>query len=266
MNTSLALRAVLLCACLAIAACGADGETGSTDGSVVTPPALPAPPAPAPPDPGTPPPPPPAPDPGTPPPPADPVDPVDPPPAPPPPPPLEIAGTADPIATVGTAWRFQPEAQNGNGMGLTWSVTNRPSWTSFDAATGALEGTPTEADVGTIEGVVISVSDGTDTAALPEFSIEVLARHGATGSAELSWTAPTERTDGQPIGELAGYRVLYGTAPGQYDQSVEINNPSVTQFLIEQLAPGEWYFAVTAITADELESEPSTEVSKTHGG
>jgi hypothetical protein len=151
-------------------------------------------------------------------------------------------------------------------MGLTWRVTNRPSWTSFDSATGALEGTPTETDVGTFAGVVISVTDGNDTAALPEFAIMVNARNGATGTAELSWTAPTERTNGESIGELAGYRVLYGTASGRYDQSVEINNPSVTRFLVEHLAPGNWYFAVTAITADELESAPSREVAKTHGG
>jgi hypothetical protein len=180
--------------------------------------------------------------------------------------PLQLSGTPNPDASVGTAWRFAPEVSGGNGKKLRWKVQNSPSWTSFNRSTGALAGTPTEGHVGASTRVRISVTDGTSTATLPEFSITVHSRNATTGTAELNWTAPTQRTDGSPVGTLAGYRVLYGTASRAYDQSVRIDNPSVTQYLVEHLAPGTWYFAITAITADTLESAPSAEVRKTGGG
>jgi hypothetical protein len=181
---------------------------------------------------------------------------------PPPPvnPPLQLAGQPAPVAVVGTTWRFQPEAMYGNGPALVFSAVNAPPWATLDAATGWLVGTPAEGDVGDWGPVSIRVTDGVDSAALPEFSIVVQARHGASGSAELSWSPPTERTDGSPLGDLAGYRILYGTASGQYDQAADIDNPGVTRFLVEHLAPGRWYFAVTAISADRMESAPSAEV------
>jgi hypothetical protein len=174
--------------------------------------------------------------------------------------PLQIAGQPAPVAVVGTAWRFQPEAMYGNGPALVFSAVNAPPWATLDAATGWLVGTPAEGDVGDWGPVSIRVTDGVDSAALPEFSIVVQARHGASGSAEVSWSPPTERTDGSPLGELAGYRILYGTASGRYDQAADIDNPGVTTFLVEHLAPGRWYFAVTAISADRMESAPSAEV------
>jgi hypothetical protein len=181
----------------------------------------------------------------------------------PPPPanlPLQIAGQPVPVATVGTTWRFQPEAMYGNGPALIFSAVNTPPWATLDATTGWLVGTPAAGDVGNWGPVSIRVTDGVDSAALPEFSITVQASHAATGSAELSWAPPTQRTDGAPLGELAGYRILYGTASGKYDQSADIDNPGVTTFLVEHLAPGRWYFAVTAISAERLESAPSAEV------
>src|SRR5580698_9499323 len=50
--------------------------------------------------------------------------------------------------------------------GLTFSVQNRPAWASFSAATGTLSGTPTASQTGTSSGIVISVSDGTQTSRL----------------------------------------------------------------------------------------------------
>jgi hypothetical protein len=106
------------------------------------------------------------------------------------------------------------------------------------------------------------VTDGLATVGLPPFSIEVLPNGSPTGSATLSWTPPTERVDGTPIGELAGYRVLYGRGSGKYDQAAEIDNPGVTRYVVENLGPGNWFFAVTVKTADGLQSAPSAEVRK----
>jgi hypothetical protein len=176
--------------------------------------------------------------------------------------PPQISGTPLDATTVDSAWRFQPSASDADGDAMQFFVENAPPWTEFDSATGALEGTPGEGDLGVYDDVLISVTDGLATVGLPPFSIEVLPNGSPTGSATLSWTPPTERVDGTPIGELAGYRVLYGRGSGKYDRAAEIDNPGVTRYVVEDLGPGNWFFAVTVRTADGLESAPSAEVRK----
>ncbi len=59
------------------------------------------------------------------------------------------------------------------GTTLTFSIANKPSWASFNTATGALTGTPANADVGATAGIAISVSDGELSATLPAFTLTV---------------------------------------------------------------------------------------------
>src|SRR5690606_37370291 len=86
-----------------------------------------------------------------------------------------ISGTPATAATVGEAYAFAPTASDPDGDDLTFSIANRPSWASFDGATGRLQGTPGSAHVGTHSNIRISVSDGKTTASLPAFSITVAA-------------------------------------------------------------------------------------------
>jgi hypothetical protein len=176
--------------------------------------------------------------------------------------PPQISGAPLAATTVDSAWRFEPSASDADGDAMQFFVENAPPWMAFDPSTGVLEGTPGEGDLGVYDDVLISVTDGLATVALPPFSIEVLPIGSPTGSATLSWTPPTERVDGSPIGELAGYRVLYGRGSGKYDRAAEIDNPGVTRYVVENLGPGNWFFAVTVRTADGLESAPSAEVRK----
>lgn len=81
-------------------------------------------------------------------------------------------------------------------------------------------------------------------------------------SVTLSWTPPTQNTDGTSLTNLAGYRVVYGTSSTMLDKNIEIPNPGVTSYLIEQLAPATWYFAVKAYNANGAESIPSNIASK----
>ncbi|HZD53113.1 MAG TPA: fibronectin type III domain-containing protein [Woeseiaceae bacterium] len=82
------------------------------------------------------------------------------------------------------------------------------------------------------------------------------------GSVTLSWSAPTQNSDGTPLTDLAGYRIYYGTAPSQYDRQVEINGAGVLSAVIDNLTQGTWYFAATAFTTGGLESDLSTEVQQ----
>ena len=101
--------------------------------------------------------------------------------------------------------------------------------------TGQLSGTPASAYGGTTaSNIVISVFDGTVSASLPAFSISVAAP--PTGTVTLSWTPPTTNSDGSPLTDLAGYRIVYGTASRTYTQSLTIGAPAVASASIEGLA------------------------------
>ncbi len=84
-----------------------------------------------------------------------------------------------------------------------------------------------------------------------------------TGAATLAWVPPLENTDGSALENLSGYRIHYGTQPGNYEFTISIDNAGITRYVVEDLAPGTYYFAVTAITASGVESDPSEEASKT---
>jgi hypothetical protein len=109
--------------------------------------------------------------------------------------------------------------------------------------------------------IVIRVSDGKTTVSLPAFSVTVLAV--ASGSATLSWTPPTQNTDGSPLTNLAGYRIYWGTAPGNYTSSVTLTNPGLSSYVVSSLAPGTYYFVVTARNSTGVESVLSNMASKT---
>ncbi|MBX5463879.1 MAG: putative Ig domain-containing protein [Steroidobacteraceae bacterium] len=176
--------------------------------------------------------------------------------------PPTITGTPATSVTVGQAYSFQPSAKDADNDPLTFSITNKPSWATFSTSTGRLAGTPTS--TGTTSNIVIRVSDGKTTVALPAFSIVVNpASGGATlGAATVSWTPPTRNTDGSTLTNLAGYHIVYGRSPDALTQTITINNPGITSYVIENLASGTWYFAVTAFTNGGSESALSNIVSK----
>lgn len=68
-----------------------------------------------------------------------------------------------------------------------------------------------------------------------------------TGSATLSWQPPTTNTDGSALTNLRGYYVYQGNAPSQLRVLVRLDNPGLTRYQIDGLAPGRHYFALTAI-------------------
>jgi Fibronectin type III domain len=85
------------------------------------------------------------------------------------------------------------------------------------------------------------------------------------GNATLSWNAPTSNTNGTALTDLSGYRIYYGTSERQMTETVQITNLGVQTYVIENLEPGTWYFAVRAVSSDDTESSLSDVVSKTIG-
>lgn len=107
-----------------------------------------------------------------------------------------ISGVPDGSVTAGNLYSFIPTASDPDLDTLRFSITNQPRWAGFDSATGTLSGTPSEADIGSYGNIIITVSDGTSTAALPGFSIEV--------------TAST--TQNPLYGQIQSYTIYLGTS------------------------------------------------------
>lgn len=145
--------------------------------------------------------------------------------------------------------------------GLVFSITNRPSWASFDSATGRLSGTPTATDVGTDRGIRIQVSDGTGSVALPAFDITVVpASHG---SVTVRWVPPTENVDNSPLMDLAGFDIYWGTQPGDLSKKVEVDTGGATTYVFDNLPPATYYFAVAAFNSEGTQSALSPPASIT---
>ncbi len=93
----------------------------------------------------------------------------------------EISGKAVLSVQEGNTYSFTPTAQDPDMIKgvdpnekLTFSIDNKPTWASFDTATGKLYGNPARSDVGIYRAVKITVTDMSGaTAVLKAFDIAV---------------------------------------------------------------------------------------------
>jgi hypothetical protein len=165
---------------------------------------------------------------------------------------LSISGTPATSVNAGTDYLFQPAATDPQQTALTFTIQNKPAWADFSTSTGELTGKPTDAQIGSFPNIVIAVTNGKATAALPAFSITVT--QVSNGSATLSWLPPTQNADGSPLTDLAGYHIYYGTDPATLSQTVKIDNPGLSSYVVENLAPATWHFAMKAFNSKAEES------------
>lgn len=121
---------------------------------------------------------------------------------------------------------------------------NRDDSTSDDT-------TPTEDDSTTDEGDdVVAEPDSEET------TVEPLT---------LSWTAPTERQNGDSLtlSDIDRYALYVGTASGDYDAPIEIPDTGENTYALDFLEPGTYYIAMKAADTDGLWSTYSEEVQVT---
>jgi hypothetical protein len=193
------------------------------------------------------------------------------------PPIIAIAANAD--VQIGHAFDYLPSAQDADHDVLKFTAVNLPPWANIDAATGKISGTPGPDDEGLYESITITVADATHEVVTAPFSIVVnpavnLAAEQATnpvaiagsevgtGIASLRWEVPPSKVSGEPLDDLAGYRILYGRNSDDLDQSVLITDPATTSYQFSQLTSGTWYFEVVAVSSNGFEGPPTTLASK----
>lgn len=170
--------------------------------------------------------------------------------------PLSISGAPNRQVIANQPYWFRPNARGAAGAVLRFGISNPPHWSTFNATTGEVTGTPSYADVGVYRGVTVTVTAGTQMRAL-SFDVEVV--QVGTNSIMISWLAPTENDDGTPLVNLAGYRIRYGQQSGLYNAMVNIDNPGLATYVINGLAAGTYYLVLSAVNTNGGESAPSNE-------
>jgi hypothetical protein len=155
--------------------------------------------------------------------------------------------TATPEPNVGMIDRSQGIDENDSASSVAQVASNTTS-------TPPITATTTPASGSSSTGGTSAVNTGSK-ATTPVKTIN--------GVATLDWMPPTSNSDGSVLTNLAGYTVYYGTSPNDLSQTIKVSNPGLSAYTVEGLTSGKWYFAVTAHSADGVESNRTATVSTT---
>jgi len=69
-------------------------------------------------------------------------------------------------------------------------------------------------------------------------------------------------TDGTPLTDISGYRVYYGTSPTNLGRSIPVSGAGNTSYVVSDLTPDTYYFAVVTLNATGVASVVSDAASK----
>jgi hypothetical protein len=85
-----------------------------------------------------------------------------------------------------------------------------------------------------------------------------------TGNFELSWTAPTTRSDGTPLSlaDIDGFRIYYGKSRGSYPNRVDVKDGSAQSAVVKNIPAGSYYVVMTTYDVTGLESGYSSAITK----
>jgi hypothetical protein len=103
------------------------------------------------------------------------------------------------------------------------------------------------------------------TCKTPVLSLVVIAPPPppVTASVTLSWPLVTMNTNDSPYVDPFGYVINYGTAVDQLTQSIDVNDPKATSYVVTGLTTGTYFFCVRARNTSNVRSDCSNVVSKT---
>jgi hypothetical protein len=84
-----------------------------------------------------------------------------------------------------------------------------------------------------------------------------------TRSVTLTWVAPTTNNDGTPLTDVVGYRISYGTSPGDLTTTISVDGSSTTTWVVSGMNAGTYYFVIAAVNASGIASDPTNAVVAT---
>ena len=68
-----------------------------------------------------------------------------------------------------------------------------------------------------------------------------------------------EETDGSPLTDLTGYKIILGYVAGRLSKLRDLGSPGRSDIRDRDLTPGTYYLVATAFDSDGVESEYSDE-------
>ena len=171
---------------------------------------------------------------------------------------LEVSGKLSITDSDSGEATFIAEALKGNYGSLTidtdgnWNYTSNNDQDTIQNLTSSdtlIDKLTVSSIDGTMHTVVITIIGADETT-------------NTTTEVNLSWTAPSEREDNNPLplSEIAGYKVYYGTTQGNYSNSTDINDGNAEGHTFKGLSTGTYYFAVTTYDIEGRESQYSSEI------
>lgn len=172
-----------------------------------------------------------------------------------------LSGTPGTQIELNSPYTFTASATDADNDPLTFSISNKPDWATFDSTTGTLSGTPTLE--GEYQGIVIGVSDGKSSVQLTAFNLvvtaPVLPETPSAYSVTIQWQAPTQNINNEASEPLVAYKIFYGSDAGNPTHTLTVTNGEITEYQVTDLSSGGYYFSMSAITESGMESEPSAE-------
>lgn len=84
-----------------------------------------------------------------------------------------------------------------------------------------------------------------------------------SGTATLRWDPVKTDTSGKTLTNFGGYKIRYGTSASAMWYMIDVRgDPNKTTYVVKDLYPGTWYFAVSAYTTSGAEGDRSNVASK----
>jgi hypothetical protein len=83
----------------------------------------------------------------------------------------------------------------------------------------------------------------------------------SSDSVTVSWSAPTDNTNGTALTNLAGYNIYYGTNSTDLSRKISLTTVGLLTYVVTNLSSGTWYFYITSVNTAGVESSPSAVVS-----
>ena len=76
------------------------------------------------------------------------------------------------------------------------------------------------------------------------------------GNASISWPRPSTREGGGGLAasDISGYRVYYGSKPGEYQEFIEVSGANSLQLTLQSIPAGTYYVAITTVDTKGRES------------
>ncbi|MCW8934289.1 MAG: fibronectin type III domain-containing protein [Gammaproteobacteria bacterium] len=108
-------------------------------------------------------------------------------------------------------------------------------------------------------GFLLSCGDNSTITEAPEDSGCIGGNHSVT----LQWIAPTQNADGSSLTDLAGYIIYYGTQSDNLTETVHLDTPGISTYVIDSLDPDlVYFFTITAVNSQDVTSVRSNKLCK----